>query len=82
MLGGAFAGRVAASQLETLGLRELVTASLKDYETLALSLARDPPRLASLRQQLVEARATTPLFDADAMRQNVERALLAICGDR
>ena len=78
MLGTAFAGRVAASQLETLGLRELITSSLEDYETLALALARDPARLTALRAKLVAARASSPLFDADRMRQNVENALLAM----
>ena len=78
MLGTAFAGRVAASQLETLGLPELITASLQDYEVLALALAKDPARLAVLRAKLAAARASSPLFDAGRMRQNVEQALLAM----
>jgi predicted O-linked N-acetylglucosamine transferase (SPINDLY family) len=78
MLGTAFAGRVAASQLQTLGLPELITSSLEDYETLALALAKDPARLAALRAKLVAARASSPLFDSDRMRQNVEQALLAM----
>jgi protein O-GlcNAc transferase len=78
MLGTAFAGRVAASQLETLGLSELITPSLEDYETLALALAKDPARLAALRARLAAARASSPLFDADRMRQNIEDALLAM----
>ena len=40
--GQGFAGRVAASQLSAIGLPELATASLQDYEALALRLARDP----------------------------------------
>jgi predicted O-linked N-acetylglucosamine transferase (SPINDLY family) len=78
MLGMAFAGRVAASQLQTLGLPELITSSLEDYEALALALARDPARLAALRARLAAARASSALFDTDRMRQNVEQALLAM----
>ena len=78
MLGTAFAGRVAASQLQTLGLPELITSSLEDYEALALALARDPARLAALRARLAAARASSALFDTDRMRQNVEQALLAM----
>ncbi len=78
ILGTAFAGRVAASQLQTLGLPELIASSLEDYETLALALAKDPARLAALRARLAAARASSPLFDADRMRQNVEQALLAM----
>ena len=76
--GTAFAGRVAASQLQTVGLPELVTHSLEAYEALALALARDPARLSDLRTRLAAARSTSRLFDADAMRQNVETALLAM----
>jgi predicted O-linked N-acetylglucosamine transferase (SPINDLY family) len=77
MLGTAFAGKVAASQLAALGLSELVTASLPNYEALALALAQDPARLASLRAKLAVAR-TMPLFDGDLMRQGVEQALLGL----
>jgi predicted O-linked N-acetylglucosamine transferase (SPINDLY family) len=78
LLGTAFAGRVAASQLQAAGLPELITHSLADYESLALALARDPARLAALRAKLAAARTTGRLFDADAMRQNVENALIAM----
>jgi predicted O-linked N-acetylglucosamine transferase (SPINDLY family) len=78
VLGTAFAGRVAASQLQAAGLAELITHSLEDYEALGLALARDPARLAALREKLAAARATSRLFDAEAMRQNVEQAFLAM----
>src|SRR5262249_19050016 len=38
-MGKAFAGRVAASLLHAIGLPELVTSSMADYEALALALA-------------------------------------------
>jgi protein O-GlcNAc transferase len=78
ILGTAFAGRVAASQLQTLDVPELITASLEDYEALALALAKDPARLAALRAKLEHARTSSPLFDAERMRQNVEQALLGM----
>jgi protein O-GlcNAc transferase len=40
-LGETFAGRVTASLLKAVGLSELITTSLEDYEALALRLARD-----------------------------------------
>jgi predicted O-linked N-acetylglucosamine transferase (SPINDLY family) len=39
--GESFAGRVAASLLNAIGLPELVTNSLEDYKALALQLAQD-----------------------------------------
>ncbi len=72
--GEAFAGRVAASLLQAVGLPELVTEKLADYEALALVLARDPARLAVLKRKLADNLSTTPLFDADRFRVNIEAA--------
>ncbi len=50
--GCAFAGRVAASVLGAVGLPELVTHSLNEYEALALRLASDPSLLSAFRHRL------------------------------
>ncbi|ALJ37779.1 tetratricopeptide repeat protein [Azospirillum brasilense] len=76
--GATFAGRVAASLLETVGLPELVTDSPAAYEVLALGLARDPARLAGLKARLVAARTASPLFDGDRFARDLEDAYRAI----
>ena len=76
--GASFAGRVAASMLKAAGLPELVTASLEDYEALALELATDRHRLSSIRQKLADQRPTCPLFDGDRFRRHVEAAYTAM----
>ncbi len=73
-LGKQFDGRVAASLLQTIGLPELVTPSLADYEALALSLARDPQMLAGLRARLAANRLTGPLYDAARFTRSIEAA--------
>jgi protein O-GlcNAc transferase len=73
-LGGAFAGRVASSLLRAVGLPELVTQSLADYEALALSLAREPERLAATKTKLAENRGRQPLFDTARFTRNIEHA--------
>jgi protein O-GlcNAc transferase len=70
--GESFAGRVAASLLHAVGLPELVTDSLEDYEALALSLASDASLLYGFRQRLRENRTTRPLFDTDRYRRHIE----------
>ena len=75
-LGQGFAGRVAASQLRAIGLPELATANLEEYEALALRLARDPVLLSSWRDRLARNRTTTPLFDTDRLRKSLEAAYL------
>jgi len=72
--GEAFAGRVAASLLTAVGLPELVTHSLDDYEALALKLATDAPLLKSVRQKLEHNRLTCALFDANRFRAHLEAA--------
>ena len=74
LLGTQFDGRVAASLLETMGLPELVTHSMEDYETLALALARSPQPLQSLRARLEANRRTSRLYDTDRFRRALESA--------
>jgi protein O-GlcNAc transferase len=73
-LGKAFAGRVAASLLVAIGLAELVTRSLEEYEALALRLATDPTLLGQIRERLERNKLTYPLFDGDCYRRQIEAA--------
>jgi predicted O-linked N-acetylglucosamine transferase (SPINDLY family) len=72
--GESFAGRVGASLLKAVGLPELVTANLDDYEALALRLATDPQRLRTFRDRLERNRFTEPLFDTRRYRTYIEAA--------
>jgi predicted O-linked N-acetylglucosamine transferase (SPINDLY family) len=73
-LGTTFAGRVAASLLKAIGLDELITRSLEDYEALALKLAHDPALHAALKAKLAGHRQTYPLFDTKRFTRNIEAA--------
>ncbi|HEX5280849.1 MAG TPA: tetratricopeptide repeat protein [Micropepsaceae bacterium] len=83
-IGGAFAGRVAAGILNAAGLPELITPALEEYESLALSLAREPARLASIRAKLAEHRDICPLFDVERFTRHLERAYTEMwkCAER
>ena len=72
--GDTFAGRVAASLLTAVGMPELMTGSLEQYERTALALARDPQRLIALRRKLQENRPTCSLFDLPKLTGNIEAA--------
>lgn len=76
--GRAFAGRVAASLLQTVGLPELVTDSLADYEAQALMLATSPDKLTGIRTQLAHNRMTHPLFDTDRFCRHIESAYITM----
>ena len=72
--GGAFAGRVAASLLQAIGIPELVTSNFEDYQALALKVARDPGLLAGLKSKLAHNRNTYPLFNTDRFVRHIESA--------
>ena len=73
-MGEVFASRVGASLLTAAGLPELITRTPEEYEATALSLARDPARMKSLREKLAIHRGRAPLFDMAAFARNLEAA--------
>jgi protein O-GlcNAc transferase len=77
-LGRAFAGRVAASLLVAIGLPELVTHSLEEYEALAARLAGEPSLLAQFRDRLQRNKLTYPLFDSHCYRRRIEAAYMTM----
>jgi predicted O-linked N-acetylglucosamine transferase (SPINDLY family) len=76
--GDAFAGRVGESLLKAVGLPELVTRNLQDYEALALRLATEPPLLRGFRERLRRNRLACPLFDSDRYRRHIEAAYVTM----
>jgi predicted O-linked N-acetylglucosamine transferase (SPINDLY family) len=80
--GATMASRVAGSQLSAIGLPELITASLADYEALALELAREPQRLNALRARLGANRATQPLFDMARFTRALDDLLISAWENR
>jgi len=65
---------VSASLLTAVGMPELITHSIEEYESLAFQLANRPDKLNMLRQKLSELRLTSPLFDTPRFTRNLEKA--------
>ena len=72
--GNIFPARVAASLLKAIGMPELVTASLAEYESLALKLAREPDTLAAIKAKLAANRDSEPMFDTARFARYLESA--------
>lgn len=77
-LGETFAGRVAASLLNAIGLPELITTTLEAYEQMAVVLATHPEKLAAIKHKLAENRLTMPLFDTKLFTKHIEAAYTAM----
>src|SRR5215471_6043011 len=74
--GRSFASRVAASALTAVGLPELITHTLEEYQAKALELLREPGKLQELRARLVRQRLSAPLFDTARYTAHLESAYL------
>lgn len=71
-IGNAFAARIAASVLTSAGLPELIAHDCIEYERLAIELAREPERLAVIRQRVAAARSNSALFDTPRFTRSLE----------
>ena len=74
-MGQIFSSRVAGSLLHALGMQELITGSLSEYEQLALQLATDERRRAALREMLRNNKVERQAFDAARYASNLEQLL-------
>ncbi len=76
--GQTFASRVGASVVAAAGVPELIAPDWHRYEQSALTLARQPEMLRSLRQRLRTHRATCSLFDTPRLARALEAAFDAM----
>ena len=71
--GESFAGRVASSLLQAVGLPELIVQTADDYVRMAVLLAEQPARLAAIREALQQSAQQAPLWDTPAFTRSLER---------
>ena len=76
--GETFASRHSLSHLSNIGLTETIAQSLDEYVELAVSLAGDLPRLATLRAGLRERMAASPLCDGKRFAANLMTLLRGV----
>jgi predicted O-linked N-acetylglucosamine transferase (SPINDLY family) len=72
--GNTFASRYGASLLTAVGMPELITASLQDYEDLAIELASEPAKYQDIRSRLARSVTSSPLFNTREFARNIEKA--------
>jgi predicted O-linked N-acetylglucosamine transferase (SPINDLY family) len=70
--GATFPSRVAASILASAGVPELICDNLDQYVRMAKRLASEPGLLAELKDRLVEAKQSAPLFDTPGFARDLE----------
>ena len=70
--GRSYISRMAGSLLNAVGLPDLVTDNLADYEKLAITLGRQPQRTQSFKRYLAEHGRQSPLFDLPQIVRDIE----------
>ena len=78
--GRSYISRMAGSLLTAVGLPDLITESLAEYEKLAITLGTTPARVRSYRRYLAEQRMQSPLFDIPAIVRELEAAYERLAG--
>ena len=71
--GKSFPSRVASSILTNVGLKNLIVSNLEDYETKAISLAKNYKEIESLKKHLAQDKNLSKLFDSKAFTKDLEK---------
>ena len=71
--GLTYVSRMSSSLLNAVGLSDLSVSSFKEYERLAINLAKNPKKLHSLRLTLNANRLNSSLFDTSKFVENLEK---------
>ncbi len=72
--GRTYISRMAGSLLTAVGLPDLITESLAEYEQRAIQLGREPQRVLSYRRYLAEHGRQSRLFDIPALVGHMDDA--------
>jgi predicted O-linked N-acetylglucosamine transferase (SPINDLY family) len=75
LTGDRHASRVGTSLLHAIGMAEWCAATPADFTRIAVGLARDPGRLASLRGSLRDTVRRSPLADGPAYGRRFHAAI-------
>ncbi len=70
--GRTYISRMAGSLLSAVGLPDLITETLADYERLAITLGRTPARVESFKRYLRDHGRASALFDLPLLVRDIE----------
>lgn len=70
--GKTYISRMAGSLLTAVGLPDLITTTIEEYEQRAVQIGNQPARAASYKRYLAEHGHSSPLFDIPAIVRDIE----------
>ena len=77
-IGKSFPARVGASLVSAVGLEELITHNVDDYENLAVDLAKNKKRLTKIKANLTKNKAKKGLFNTEQFTKDLENCYIDV----
>jgi predicted O-linked N-acetylglucosamine transferase (SPINDLY family) len=77
-IGKSFPARVGASLVSAVGLEELITHNVEDYENLAVELAKNKKRLTKIKANLTKNKAKKGLFNTEQFAKDLENCYIDV----
>ena len=74
--GETFASRVSSSLLNAMGLSELITKNLKEFEEKIVELGNNLPKVITLKKKIEVNKFKEPLFNTKLFTSHIEQAYL------
>lgn len=71
--GNSFVTRMSSSSLNALGMPELITASLNEYEELAVKLGNEPALLKAVKSKIEVQKINSDLFNLEKFTRDLEK---------
>jgi predicted O-linked N-acetylglucosamine transferase (SPINDLY family) len=76
--GKSFASRMCGSLLNSIGLHQLITHSLEDYEKVAILLAKNSNAMSLIKNELANQKLKSTLFNTELFSRHLEKAYKTI----
>ena len=76
--GQSFSSRMGASILKAINMPELIANTQKEYESMAIELAKNPKKLKQIKEKLAKNIKSAPLYDTLLFTKHLESAFKLI----
>ena len=77
-IGTTFPGLVSASMLKAIGLSDLITKNLNEYEELAIQIGNDKDIIKKIKNNILLNKNSYPLFNNNLYTKNLENEFITL----
>ena len=78
LIGNHFASRVSASLLSSIGLEELITKNISEYQSLVIRLVSDSVYYNQIKNNLIDDDSNNDFYNIEKFVIELEESLISI----